>query len=282
MLNRSLRRIGFSSRCAFTLALTVFAARAETPSPLLLVAGYGSDNVVTFDPQSGNWTQLLQLKKNSRPRGLTIGDQGELYLGLHSQTKDVVRFSARDGYQTPTKLTRQIGRFGPGILAFHPDGIYTSSDTERVLLRIDPGTGQVSPLTRRNCCNMVGILRIGDRLLAGEYFQRSILQFDLGQEMPAGRRLVDKSPHLNRPMGLVVGHNGSLFVSNGLEPTVVEFDIETGAFIGTFINLGAAAKDGIYGLAYVPGVDCYYLTTGSDVHEVDRRGDSSRPTIAPP
>lgn len=258
--------------CLAFFCMAAFATRGAE-YPLLLVAGYGSNNVVMFDPQSGDWSQLLSLKAASRPRGITIGDAGELYLGLHSQSKDILKFSPTDDYQEPSTLRRQIGRYGPGILAWHPYGIYTSGDTERVMLRIDPVTGRAAGITQKNCCNVVGVLVAGNRMFAGEYFQRSILQYDLTKELPKGHRLVDRSPHLNRPMGMAVGHNGNLYVSNGLEPTVVEFDINTGDFIRTFANLGSAAQEGIYGLAYVSGVERYYLTTGAEVHELDRHGD---------
>jgi hypothetical protein len=71
---------------------------------------------------------------------------------------------------------------------------------------------------------------------------------------------------------MAIGHNGNLYVANGLEPTVVEFDIRTGEYVKTFVNLGAAGKDGINGLVYAPDVQRYYLASGSAIYEVDPEG----------
>ena len=242
------------TRCRAVIRLLAVAcittcSTAASESPLLLVAGYGSDNVVQFDPATGNWTQLIRLEESSRPRGITVGDSGEVYLGTHGRGKNIIRYSPTDGYTEPTDITRSIGRYGAGIISYLNGHIYAAGDTERAILRIDSIDGAVTTISQSNCCNLVGVMIAGDRILAAEYFQRSILRFDMAEEKPKGVRLVDKSPHLNRPVGMTIGHNGNLFVSNGLEPTVVEFDIETGDYVRTLINLGSAAPEGIYGIA---------------------------------
>ena len=275
---RSVRQI--CNACLPVLLSLLFnPASPAADAPLLLVTGYGSDNVVVFDSNSGSWSQLLRLPPESNPRGIAATPKGELLIGLHSRSRNILRFTAADGFQRPVQLTRRIGRFGPGILLPQSDGsIYTSGDTERVLLHVYPSSATNSvpnlttAITATNCCNMVGLLRVGDRLLTGEYFQQSVLEFDLRRPGGVGKKLINRSPHLQRPMGLARGHNGNLFVSNGLSPTVVEFDLETGEYIRTFINLETAAPDGIYGMLYVSEMNRYVLTTGSHVHEFDTEG----------
>jgi DNA-binding beta-propeller fold protein YncE len=152
--------------------------------------------------------------------------------------------------------------------------IWAAGDTDRVIYRIDPARGEVeAPPQYRNCCNLVGLAAEGDILYAAEYFQRSILRYDLRSEKAEGERFIAKSPHLNRPVGLAIGHNDNLYVANGLEPTVVEFDTTTGHYVRTFVHLGVGGKEGIHGVIYAPEVQRYYIASGSTVYEADLEGN---------
>ena len=240
----------------------------------LLVAGNGSDNVVQFDLATGQWTELARLPEGTRPRGIAVGNNGEIFLGLDGGKKNLAQLVPGDGSAQLKDVTAPIGRFGPGMIVFSNGRIWAAGDTERVIHLIDPATGEVStPPQFRNLANLVGLAADGKTLYAAEYFQRSILRYDLGTEAKPAVRLVDRDPHLNRPVALAIGHNGNLYVGNGLEPTVVEFNLKSGEFIRTLVNLGAGGKDGIYGIVYVPATRRYYIASGSNLYEVDIDGN---------
>lgn len=256
------------------VALFCLTASALAAGPSVVIAGYDSDNVVQFDLTTGRWTEIAQLPKGSQPRGITVGESGEIFVGLHGGKKNLVKLVPGKDSTQMTDVTESIGRFGPGILVAGQGKIWAAGDTDRVLYRIDPTSGQVeAPEKYRNRYNLVGLAASGDVLYAAEYFQRSIMRYDLHSEKSTGKRFINQSPHLNRPVGLTIGHNGNLFVANGLEPTIVEFDSKTGEYISTFVNLGMGGKEGIHGIIYVPETKHYYIATGSTLYETDQAGN---------
>jgi streptogramin lyase len=260
----------------FTVAVAFLSltASAFAAGPSVVIAGYDSDNVVRFDLSTGKWTEIAQLPNGSQPRGITVGESGEIYVGLHGGKKNLVKLVPGKDSTQMTDVTESIGRFGPGILVAGQGKIWAAGDTDRVIYRIDPTSGQVeAPEKFRNRYNLVGLAASGDVLYAAEYFQRSILRYDLRSETSTGKRFINQSPHLNRPVGLAIGHNGNLFVANGLEPTIVEFDSKTGEYISTFINLGMGGKEGIHGVIYVPETKNYYIASGSSLYEADQEGN---------
>jgi len=240
---------------------------------MVLVAGYDSDNVVQFDLASGKWSEIAHLSKNAHPRGITVGDKGEIYLSLQGAKKNVVELVSSKGSAPAKDVTHSIGRFGPGMITFGEGKIWVAGDSDRTIYRVNPETGEVSsPTLYKNNFNLVGLAADGKTLYAAEYFQRSILRYDLETGSTNAVALISNDSHLNRPVGMTIGQNGNLYVANALEPTVVEFDIKTGAYVRTFVNLGAAGKDGINGIVYAPDMQRYYLASGSDIFEVDLDG----------
>jgi len=241
---------------AFFLLLGFSTVRAT--GSLVLVAGNESDNVVQFDLTTGQWSEIARLPKGAHPRGITIGNSGEIFLGLSGGKKNIVRLTSTNGSMQMKDVTVSIGRYGPGLIVFGNGRIWAAGDTDRVILNINPETGEVlSPSQYKNSFNLVGLAANGNELYAAQYFQRSILRYDLRSENIDAVLLINKDPHLNRPIGMTIGHNGNLYVANGLEPTVVEFDIKTGTYIRTLVDLGAAGKEGINGIVYASDVQRY-------------------------
>ncbi len=270
----SLRKSTIAIRLVLVGLLLCLSTSTFAAGPSVVIAGYDSDNVVRFDLTTGSWTEIAQLPKGSQPRGITVGDSGEIYVGLHGGKKNLVKLVPGKDSTQMTDVTESIGRFGPGILVAGQGKIWAAGDTDRVIYRINPTSGQVeAPEQYRNRYNFVGLAASGDVLYAAEYFQRSIMRYDLKADAAAGDRFINKSPHLNRPVGLTLGHNGNLFVANGLEPTIVEFDIKTGEYIRTFINLGMGGKEGIHGVIYVAETKHYYIASGSSLYEADEQGN---------
>lgn len=258
---------------ALFLVLMTVGRGVAAGGPVLLVAGYESDNVVQFDLTSGTWSEIARLPTNSLPRGIAVSDAGEIFLGLQGGDQGVSKLIPWGDQLRLRVISPSFGRFGPGYIIHAQGKLWAAGDTERVVFQIDAQSGEVTaPPQMRNCCNMVGLAASGDMLYAAEYFQKSILRYRVGGGQVEWERFIEKSAHLDRPIGMTIGHNGNLYVANGLVPTVVEFDIQSGEFVRTVVNIGAGGKEGIHAVVYSREVDRYYLASGSNVYEVDPTG----------
>lgn len=256
---------------ALTAAATM-AGHAASPA-MILVAGYESDNVVQFDLVSGRWSEVVSLPQGSQPRGVAVSSSGEVFLGLHGGGKNIVRLVTGGGGEKVQPVTEAMGRFGPGFMLPSEGRLWVAGDTDRVIHQVDPVTGAVTtPPQVKTKANLVGLAAQGTSLFVAEYFQRSILRCDTTASPMTSQRFIDKSEHLDRPIGMAIGHNGNLYIANGLRPTVVEYDVKTGAFVRVLADLGAAGQPGIHAVLYAPDVRRYYVATGSDVHEISPEG----------
>lgn len=261
------------ARALLLVLLVALGIHLQGAAPVVLVAGYDSDNVVEFDLGTGRWSELAQCPAGSQPRGLAVGATGDIYIGFHGGNRNIAQLVRGKAGTEFRDVTQAIGRFGPGFMAFGAGRLWLAGDTDRVIYQVNPASGDVSPASEyRNPSNIVGLTADGESLYATEYFQRSVLRFDLRTGLTNVHRLVTNSPHLNRPVGMTIGHNGNLYVANSLTPTVVEFDIKTGAFVRTLVDLGAGGQDGIHGVVFAPEVGRYYFAAGSDVFEVNAQG----------
>lgn len=248
------------------------AVHAASPA-MILVAGYESDNVVQFDLASGRWGEVVSLPRGSQPRGVAVSSSGEVFLGLHGGGKNIVRLLTGGEGPKVQPVTEAMGRFGPGFMLPREGRLWVAGDTDRVIHQIDPVTGAVTtPPQVKTKANLVGLASQGTSLFVAEYFQRSILRYDTLASPLTSERFIDKSEHLDRPIGMTIGHNGNLYIANGLRPTVVEYDVKTGAFVRVLADLGAAGQPGIHAVLYAPDVQRYYVATGSDVHEISPEG----------
>jgi RNA polymerase sigma factor (sigma-70 family) len=246
----------------------------QTSAPeSLLVVGNQSDNVVQFDLATGRWSELARLPKGSGPRGIAVSDAGKLYLSLERGSKNLVELVPGESAPQLKDVSRPIGRYGPGMLVCSKGQIWTAGDTERLIYRVNPATGEVfTPPQFMSPYNIVGFTMDGDTLYAGEYFQRGIARYEVGAEAKPTVRLVTNDMHLDKPVGLAIGHNGNLYVASRLEPAIAEFDLKTGAYVRTLVDLGVGSKEGVYGLVYAPATRRYYISAGSNIYEVDPDG----------
>ena len=244
----------------------------------VLVAGFGSDNVVKFDVTSGAAEVLANLVANDRPRGIAVDAQGDIYVSLRGGTQNVVKLipdPGGSGELIPIGFTESIRGFGPGLISFNDEGeLIVAGDASRVVFRHDGTTGDlIDSFTHSGCCNLVGLMVGGAYVYAGEYFQRKIFRCDLSTDPVECVLLISTTNNLDRPLGMTIGHTGNLFVANSLSSLIQEFDIDDGTFLGTFKDLSKFGLSGATDIHYDPGLGNYFISSGSSVYRVDANGD---------
>lgn len=244
----------------------------------LLVAGRESDNIVRFDLSTGQATVVAKLAAGSGPWSIAVSPAGEIFVGLRGNKRNIVRLvpgPTRDpnGPLVAVDLTSNIGRFGPGLMAFDRRGILNvAGGTNRAVLRYDVKTGKLVEAARLRAANLVGLMLTGDSVYAAEFFQKTILRFDLTKDPISGEKFIYKSDHLDRAHGMTIGHNGNLFVSNLQNSRVQEFSGETGEFIKTFLDAHTIGGGSVKDLHFEPRLDHYLLTSGNAVYQVSTDG----------
>jgi DNA-binding beta-propeller fold protein YncE len=270
---------------ASALAAPPLDITPATPSSLLpqlaghlLVVGNSSDNIVRFNLATGESTVVAKLATGSGPWSIAVNEAGEIYVGLHGNKRNIVRLVSgqRGGTTAPlvaVDLTGRIGRFGPGLMAFDRRGILNvAGDTIRAVLRYDVETGQLVESMRLRAANLMGLTLADDTVYVAEYFQKTILRFDLSADPAAGKKFIYKSSRLDRAHGMTIGHNGNLFVSNLKNSFIQEFDSTSGKFVKTFLDVHTIGGGSVKDLHYEPQMDRYFLTSGSAVYVLSTDG----------
>lgn len=258
------------------VALVVIAVGFEAASAGNLTAyvtGYASDNVVTFDLSTGSSEVIATLVADARPRGVAVDSAGIIYVSTQGDNQNVKRITPGI---TPLieDFTESIGNFGPGQLAFDPSGnLLAAGARSRVIFRYDGNDGTlIDSFTESGCCNMAGLTIHETDVYAVEIFQGSIHKFDLTQNPVSGFELVTNSPQLDRAIGITVGHNGNLFVSNQENSRIEEFDADDGSYVGTFVEAAVLGVTGMNGLQYEPFLDRYFAVTEDKMYEFNTSG----------
>lgn len=245
----------------------------------LIVAGSGSDNIVRFDLTTGEATVIARLANGSKPWALAADAQGELFVGLRGNGKNVVQLKRHrplesGGALTADDVTPRIGRYGPGKMAFDSRGLLNvAADTERAIQRYDVERRKlVETIPTGRKANILGLAIANDSLFAAEYFQGSVLRIDLAADPASSSSLIAGSERLDRPYGLAVGRPGRLFVTNLGSDLVQEFDLRTGRFMRTFLDVKTLGASGVHDLLYDAVGDRYFLTSGDTVYELCPEG----------
>ena len=274
----AVRSLRFTVYIAIALGVSGAVQRATADS--IVVIGHHSNNVVKFDLDTGEAQVIAKLANGSRPRGVAISPAQEIFISLMGAKKNVVKLvpSRPDLGPVPmiaVDVTPQIGRYGPGQLAFDADGaLVVAGDTERAIQRYNAETGElIESLKSNHKANLVGLTVSGKNVLAAEYFQKTVLQFSLSDDPPTSTALVSRSERLDRPHGMSVGHNDNLFVSSLRNDLIEEYDRQTGEFIGTFLDVKSIGGSRVNDLVYSPTLERYFVASGDTVYELSTSGE---------
>jgi DNA-binding beta-propeller fold protein YncE len=180
------------------------SARAD-----LLVASFDSFQVLRYDDTTGAFLGTFATGlPNDRPSGMTVGADGNLYVGMNNFGPPFQSFIRRFNGQTGAFIDTFAfggGLSGPGRLVFGPDGnLYVASFG---------GIGPNSKVIRYN-----GI--------TGAFIDDFV---------PVG------SGGLSGAEGLVFGPDGNLYVTSRVTNQVLRYDGLSGAFLGVFAAGGKMA-----------------------------------------
>lgn len=259
-------------------ALLSFAEVAATAGPYILVNG--PSKVVKFDLATGEASLYADFgSPDSFLRNIVVREDGEVFVSTFGRNQNVVRLVEQAGvdYLVPEDFTPSIGGFGPAQMAFHNGDLYAAGDRSRAVIRYDGVTGaEIERIAAPSTGNIRGMTIGGDHLYYAEIFQDRISRFDLTTSPPSGGNFFQSFAYLDEPYSLEIGHTGNLFVGSRANTGIQEFDIESGEFIGTFVNLldfdPTITQTGTY-FTYSRELDSYFATSaGGKVYQFDSEG----------
>jgi DNA-binding beta-propeller fold protein YncE len=94
--------------------------------------------------------------------------------------------------------------------------------------------------------------------------QGSLLQYDqsTGQPIGGGTLVPAGAGGLNDPTALAIGPGGNLFVANGFDSSILEFNAQ-GAFQGAFVSGGSGGLSNPTSLAFGPDGNLYVASNGT-------------------
>jgi len=161
--------------------------------------------------------------------------------------------------------------------------VWVASDTADHLKRFHALSGACTDITPPGQI-MQGhdvLVAAGGRMLAASAGDDRIVQFDRHGNY-VGDFVSGVAGGLDMPLAMTFGPDGNLFVSSGGTSNVLEYDGNTGAFIGVFVNLspppasGQAAPGGdlpvimpSYGLSFGPNGNLFATRIDQQVMEYD-------------
>jgi hypothetical protein len=247
----------------------------------LLVVGAGSNNVVKFDIATGAsslYANFPSAGGHSFPRELAMDEMGQVFASTATRNRNVVKFVPQSGtdLKMAVDFTATVGEFGPGELQFYQGDLYVAGGRERAIIQFDGQTGaEIRRFSVTTSFNIRSLVIDGDELYYAEIFQDRVLKMDLTQAPPTGAAFFTDESNLNEPIAMAIGGNGNLFVTNRANTLVQEYDIETGGFVGTLVDLRSLnpvffAQDA--DIVLVAALDNYFVSAGNSVFRLSAQG----------
>jgi hypothetical protein len=255
LLNRRTRR-----------PLQRFAPRLETledrltPSVDLLVSSFGSNQVLSFDGQTG--TPLGPFTSGGglvSPVGAIFGPDGNLYVAGRD-SNDILRYNGTTGaFLNEFVSPGSGGLWGPHTILFGPDGnLYVASGFNGEVLRYNGQNGQ---FLNAFVLQGLGGLSFPHGMAFGPDGNLYVADRNTGAvheyNGQSGGFITDFVAPGTAPLatGLVFGPEGNLYVCSFQDNAVLRFNGQTGAFLGDFTSGGDL--NGPQGLVFGPDGNLY-------------------------
>ena len=260
------------------IGLLFFDVGESRAGPFMIVNGQQSDNALKFDLATGTSELFAVYEPGVEARHMAMNDRGEVFSILHEGDQTVVKLvpQATSDVLVPQNFTRSIGRFGPGQIDFYNGDLYVAGGTERVILQFDGETGaQVGAFSGSTSFNIHAMTIGDDTLYYSEIFQDRVYQFDLTQTPPAGGLFFSDTAGLADSTNIIIGHDGNLVMSNNANPLIQRYDRQTGAFLGTLVDISAIdpSRTNTGTIRYHAGLNNYFAGSGNNVYRLDTDGN---------
>lgn len=220
--------------------------QAPPSEDILLLAGFSSNNLVSYDLDTRVASEILYFAEPVGPRGIAQSPDGDLFVSTRHGNQNVLRFTVEDGMLHVANFTESIGRYGPTQIQLDAAGhVYVACDsTHEVRQYADDGELLRSYFDESIRGNVGGAVIHGSHLYATHIFRGAIARFQLDGDDPPDVFRID-SGMMKTTYSIGWSHRNKLLVGgyrkNG---KILELDPSTGEVIGTFVDL---EREGFFG-----------------------------------
>lgn len=236
-------------------------------SRLAFVTSTDSSNVVCFVLDSGGTDLVAQF--SSHPVGIATGTTGELFIS----TGDGVSHLSGDWISVGgIEADAGVEAFGPLAAGWGRLVVAGETSFGSLVAVYDPSNARLIGLSEPNPGTTIRSVAVaGTRAFVAESPGGAIAVYNITAPTPLREPFIDAVP--GGVAGVVVGHNGNLFVAHAEEPIVEEFDLTTGESLGTLWQ-GDVTMAGGVGLAFDGDKDRYlFLGDDDTLREISRSGE---------
>jgi hypothetical protein len=210
-----------------------------------------------------------------------VDSENAIYVALRGGDQNIKKFAWDGAYLGD--FTESQGGYGPGQIGFDANSDLISAGFDAtghpLNYRYDGVSGEILDTFIHPSVSYgsPGMHVSGYTVFSATLATDTVIKYDLQQSPVAGAILIQAPDILDRPLGMTIGHNGSLFVANVDGPRIEEFDAVTGVSLGTFVDMSVYGATRTYDIVFVAGVDRYLVSTGQDaVFEFSTIGELDR------
>ncbi|WP_436716681.1 DUF4347 domain-containing protein [Roseiconus lacunae] len=211
---------------------------------LLYVTGWGSDNVLRFNPQTGAYVDEFVVDGSggiSKSAGIAFGPDGHLYVADYDGDR-VLKYDGSVGtYLGEFVAAGSGGLEGPMDLWFHKDGhLYVVGNKSDNILRYDASTGAfVDEFVSDGAGGLDDPISMAfgrdGRLYVSSQDTNSIKRFDQGNGSYIDDFVTSGSGGLDKPRAIAFGPDDLLYVSSSETDEVLRYDVN-GNYVDAYIS----------------------------------------------
>jgi Concanavalin A-like lectin/glucanases superfamily/PEP-CTERM motif len=255
-------------RCLPVMAILILVSIASQAKADFLVAGFGSNNVVSYNQTTGASNGAFVTSGSgglSGPVGMTFGPDGDLYVtGINNSS--VLRYNDLTGaflgdFTTGPSLSGAVG------LTFHDANLFVASQATNTVQEFNGTTGAFIPtFVTSGSGGLDGLNRIAfgpDRnVYASSGGTNSLLEYN--ETTCAFLKMFASCNGLSTPNGLPFGSDGALYVANSGGGDIERFNATTGVFEGVFVTASSGGLSQPTDMVFGPDGNLYVSGFGNN------------------